>query len=153
MGLPENWDLVRAKVREQQQRMKALGLPWYGGYLPGRKKVLSRMEKAVEVADAILSLDREDEGAVVVAGEHAVVLREGSLEGLKLQRDTVLLVHERLKAEGAEIDVKLLRAGNEAAAALTKLAIRASEGEFRSRRDNVLERLLGMLEAQREEKK
>jgi len=139
-----------AAIRQRQAQFKALRLPWYGGRTPGRAKVLARMSDALEAADkliAIAEMPRDEAPALVPSNEHAVVLDSGSLAGLVLQRDTVLLVQSQLDALGAEIDVKLLRAGNEAARDLTKLAVRVAEGAFKAQQGNTLVALLDALKA------
>jgi len=129
------------------------------------------MSDALEAADKLIrlaELPRDEAPALVPSNEHAVVLDSGSLAGLRLQRDTVLLVQRELDAAMAAgpgagiavddkgqsiglptalIDVKLLRAGNEAARDLTKLAVRVAEGAFKAQQGNTLVALLDALKA------
>lgn len=79
------------------------------------------------------------------AGAAASELQLGAREGLTLQRGTVAMVQAQLDALGPDIDVKLLRAGNEAARDLTKLAVHVAEAEFRGRRDDELTELIALL--------
>lgn len=107
------------------------------------------MADAIEIADLVLAettvpVERPD-------GEKSQteLINESSREGILLQRDTVRLVQAQLDARGAEIDVRLLRAGNEAAMHLRRDAIRLAEDQFKARRSDVLEGLLEELKAQR----
>jgi hypothetical protein len=154
---PRSVDRAHAVVQARQLLFKRLGLSWYGGRTPGRTKVLSRMDDALRVADALI-----EQGGVALSGElapllpgtgHAKVLEEGAYLGLELQRDTVLMVKAQLDRSGEDIDVKLLRAGNEAARDLTRLAVRVAEGAFKAQQGNQLVALLEQLKAAQERKR
>ena len=146
-----------------------MGLAWYGGRTPGVGKVVRRMDEALTAADAVIEQAGGDlvtlSSVVPTLGgssEHAVVLNEGSLAGLVLQRDTVRLVQREVSLALAQqeaagddpdprlrpaIDVKLLRAGNEAARMLTHLAVRVAEGAFKREQGSELVQLLEALKA------
>lgn len=142
-------------IRSRQAVFRALGLPWYGGRLPGAAKLVSRIERAVAVADDLIEMLELEESAsehlpaVGIGGRaHSETLHEGSLRGLVLQRDIVVGVQAQLDAVGiASVDVKLLRAGNEAARDLTRLAVRVAEGSFRAQQGLQLVQLLEALKA------
>jgi len=159
---PRSIARAQAARSARQTLFKALGLPWYGGRLPGTGKLVSRIERAVIVADEMIGLleaDLEGGGAALPAvgiggRAHSETLHEGSLRGLVLQRDIVVGVQAQLDAVGIEhVDVKLLRAGNEAARDLTRLAVRVAEGSFRAQQGNQLVTLLEALKAAQERKK
>jgi hypothetical protein len=139
------------------------------------------MDDALKAADAVLEHVGPDsliELAPVVPAiggstQHGEVLNDGSYRGLVLQRDIVMLVQRELDvamAAGAGaamtvgkdgepsvptalIDVKLLRAGNEAARDLTRLAVRVAEGAFKAQQGNQLVALLEQLKAAQEKKR
>ena len=142
---------MMAALHARQQTFKKLGLAWYGGRTPGRAKVLSRMDEALRVADVLLEqggIVKAEEAATLLPGNrHAELLEEGSYLGLELQRDTVRMVQGQLQRMGEGVDVKLLRAGNEAARDLTKLAVRVAEGAFKAQQGNTLVALLDALKA------
>lgn len=116
---------------------------------------LRAADLVIEATDGELAELRPVVPAIGGSSAHGVVLNEGSLEGLVLQRDTVRMVqHEvtaALAAQAAEerpyIDVKLLRAGNEAARNLTMLAVRVAEGAFKREQGSELVQLLEALKA------
>jgi hypothetical protein len=139
-------------LRARQATFRALGLPWYGGRLPKAAKLRERIDRAVAVADDLIELgDRgelPDQPVVLGGREHSATLHDGSLRGLVLQRDIVVGVQARLDAVGIEnVDVKLLRAGNEAARDLTRLAVRVAEGAFKREQGSELVQLLEALKA------
>jgi hypothetical protein len=106
----------------------------------------------VAVADDLIELGERGElpeVPVVLGGKaHSETLHDGSLRGLVLQRDIVVGVQARLDAVGIEnVDVKLLRAGNEAARDLTRLAVRVAEGAFKREQGSELVQLLEALKA------
>ncbi len=106
------------------------------------------MTDALKAADDILAvLPATVDGGAIVKSAHAAVLDAGSLEGLELQRGSVRMVQAQLDALGPDIDVKLLRAGNEAARDLVKAALRVAEGAFRAQEGNALLQLLESLKA------
>jgi len=128
------------------------------------------MDEALTVAGRVLEVLEDSSSEVPALGGrlHSETLHEGSLRGLVLQRDTVLLVQREIDAamalpagsgrtpEGlptAAIDTKLLRAGNEAARMLTTLAVRVAEGAFKAQQGNQLVALLEQLKAAQERKK
>jgi len=57
------------------------------------------------------------------------------------------MVQGQLTRMGEDVDVKLLRAGNEAARDLTKLAVLVAEGAFKAQQGNTLVALLDALKA------
>ena len=111
------------------------------------------------VADELIELGERGELELPAAGGiggrlHSETLHDGSLRGLVLQRDIVVGVQGQLAAVGIEnIDTKLLRAGNEAARDLTRLAVRVAEGSFRAQQGNQLVALLEALKAAQERKR
>jgi len=149
-----------AAIRSRQAVFRALGLPWYGGRLPGAAKLASRIDRAVVVADELIELGERGEleplpSTTSIGGRlHSETLHDGSLRGLVLQRDIVVGVQGQLAAVGIEnIDAKLLRAGNEAARDLTRLAVRVAEGAFKAQQGNQLVALLEALKAAQERKR
>jgi len=159
---PRNVVVAHAALHRRQAVFRALGLPWYGGRLPGAGKLASRIDRAVVVADELIELGARGElgegvglPAVGIGGRaHSETLHDGSLRGLVLQRDIVVGVQGRLAAVGIEnIDAKLLRAGNEAARDLTRLAVRVAEGAFKAQQGSQLVALLEALKAAQERKK
>jgi len=150
---------AHAAVHRRQAVFRALGLPWYGGRLPGAGKLASRIERAVIVADELIELGERGELDLPAVGSlggraHSETLHDGSLRGLVLQRDIVVGVQGQLAAVGIEnIDAKLLRAGNEAARDLTRLAVRVAEGAFKAQQGSQLVALLEALKAAQERKK
>jgi hypothetical protein len=127
------------------------------------------MDEALGISgELIAALEPAVVPSIGGSSEHAVVLNDGSYRGLVLQRDIVLLVQRELDAAMASgvgsretpdglptaaIDVKLLRAGNEAARDLTRLAVRVAEGAFKAQQGNQLVALLEALKAAQEKKK
>lgn len=97
------------------------------------------MDDAIKVGEAAIA------ALVPQASEEATLLREGMVEGLGLGVDTIKLVRGRLRQLGDEIDLKLLRVGNEAAALMVRVGTKIAEAEFRARREDrigeILERL------------
>lgn len=103
------------------------------------------MDKALEQVG--LALDAIPAARDVLDGEksHQELLGEWTRDGLILGRDTVRMVRAALEADGDAIDLKLLRLGNDAAAAAARLSMRAQEGEFRAKRSDVIEQLLARI--------
>ncbi len=84
------------------------------------------------------------------------VMRGAMLDSLVLQHRTVKAIDQELieavaakEASGGalEVDRNLLRLGNDVAGAVSRLGMRAIEGEFRARRDDVLGKLLEQIAA------
>jgi len=136
-------------LHARQQTFNKLGLAWYGGRTPKLSTVKKRMSDALDIAADVIAQIEAPAIVPTIGGssEHADALNRGSLAGLKLQIRTVELVDAQLDALGADIDVKLLRAGNEAARDLTKLAVRVAEGAFKAQQGNTLVALLDALKA------
>lgn len=141
---------LQAGARLAQARMRALGLPWYGGRLPGYGKVLRRMAESVVKADhLLLELDAAPLPAVEGAGELGPVLHEGTRAGLVLARDTVRMVQAELEREGAQADIKLLRLGNDAGMQLARLSMKLADNELQRRKGDAVERLLEAIAAEK----
>jgi hypothetical protein len=147
---PRDTSRARAVVAARQAEFKRLGIPWYGRAL--RPAVVRRfMAEAVVIAErAIEIVSRPVDGL-------PEVMREAMLDSLTLQHKTVKAVERELdaavaaKEEGRalEVDLKLLRLGNDVAGAVSRLGMRAIEGEFRARHDDVLGALLREIAAAR----
>lgn len=118
-------------------------------------------ERAVVIADQAMEVVRAAPRAQL-----PVVLRDAMLDGLVLGQATVRAVAVELEEAVARkaaanagpgreepvplvVDEKLLRLGNDTAMALCRLGMRAIEGEFRARRDDVLGKLLQEIAASR----
>lgn len=152
---PRSVARAHAALHARQAIFKALGLSWYGGRLPKPARLRDRIDQAVQVADELIELGESEQLPLTIGGrQHSETLHEGSLRGLVLQRDIVVGVQGQLDAVGIEnVDVKLLRAGNEAARDLTRLAVRVAEGSFKAQQGSQLVTLLEALEAARARKR
>ncbi len=131
------------------------------------------MDEALTLTGQVLEVLEDTAVLPAIGGrEHSETLHDGSLRGLVLQRDTVILVQREIDAAmaagagassvvddkgrvvpTAAIDVKLLRAGNEAARMLTTLAVRVAEGAFKAQQGSQLVQLLEALKAAQEKKR
>lgn len=76
-------------------------------------------------------------------------LAAGASEGLSLGIETVQLVREVLARDREAIDVKLLRAGNDAGASLYKSALSAQQAQYQAQRDDDLARLIQIIAEER----
>lgn len=126
--------------------MRALGLPWYGGRLPGRDKVLQRMDKAIAVAETLIEQLPAETDPSSTLGQ----LTEGTREGLSLATETVKTVREVLRRDGETTDIKVWRLGNETAMNLARLSMRAAENEFQRRKGDAVEKLLEAIAKEKE---
>ena len=136
----------RAVVAARQALMRALGLPWYGGR-PKRRAEIKMADQAIAIANAVLEVLPPARANVPDSEKGTVeLLSEGVRDGLLLARDTVRLGQMALARDGEKVDRKLLGMANLTALGLTKLGLRAAEGE---RRDDVLGRLLAAIEAEK----
>lgn len=145
------WQMQRVRDAMQAQR-KAAGLPWYGGRPPGRSKVEKVMADALVTAESIIDglpavRDVPDDQKTP-----AELLSEGTREGLILQRDTIRAVQAEFKTYGlVNVDMKLLRLGNEIGRGLAQLSLRVEAGEMRARQVDFVGQLLARLAAARSE--
>ena len=101
------------------------------------------MDRALKVIDALLP-PAELEGT---RGGLPELLDQTAREGLELQRATIMTVRAALDRDGEHVDVKLLRAGNDAAAVALKIAARIAEAKFRAASDQAMTELLGRIAA------
>ena len=134
------WD-ARAAAQATYRR---LGIPWHGGHSPthgrrvDKRKALARMDKALDIGRAMLEVI-PPAGGDDVRGR----LAEGMRQALELQVAAVAMVKTQLDANGAEVDLGLLRVGCEQANAVFKNGIRLLEQDFQKRK---LDRLGDLLE-------
>ena len=99
------------------------------------------MDKAIEAAERAVT----DLAPVAAQDTPAGKLAAGASEGLALGIETVQLVRRVLAEQGEAIDVKLLRAGNDAGASLYKSALSAQQAQYQAQRDDDLARLIQII--------
>ncbi len=146
---------AHAALRRSQARMKALGLPWYGGRPRKLGKVQAMAERAktqleVALAEYGIAGPGEHAGSLeVIAGPKPVTamsaaeaLGATSLKGLQRLYE---IVCEPLNPE----DLKQRRLVADVAIAANKLFMQAAEGQFRQRRDDAVVELLERLALER----
>ena len=143
-------------IHARQRLWRSLGIPW-----PSRRRSVEEVRNLAEEAKAVLEPlvigfeAMEAEGKVpakaIAELTPAELLSQGTGRGLQ---QVIAIIGQPLTrdADGKLCDLKQQRLIGDLALGMTRLFVRAAESEFRARHDDVLDKLLAMIEAEKVKK-